>query len=169
MKKIYLILTIVCMLFGCGGPGYERNNEMATVNTPNWNEVMERINNDETFMFMVTFEGCPSCEYFIEKTLSKYITKHGFELNVINFKNDEWSDFSNQVTAFIRENPYTEEELKRAKYYDYTEEDREMGALLTPTLFFVQNGKVKDKLFGGNISAEDLDLMIVKYRLDEVK
>lgn len=169
MKKICLILTMICMLFGCGGPGYERNNEMATVNTPNWNEVMNRIDNDETFMFMVTFEGCSSCEYFIEKTLSKYISNHGFELNIVNFTSDDWSALSNQVTAFIRENPYTEEELKRAKYYDYTEEDREYGALLTPTLFFVHEGEIKDKLFGGNISGIDLDSMIMKYRLDEVK
>ena len=130
---------------------------------------MDRVDNDETFMFMVTFEGCPSCDYFIEKVLTGYMKNHGFELNLITFTSDGWSQLSEQVTAFVRENPYTKEELNKFKYYDYTEEDRQIGALLTPTLFFVQNGEVKDKLFSGNISVEDLDSMIVKYRLDEAK
>ena len=59
--------------------------------------------------------------------------------------------------------------LQDVEFYDYTEEDREYGALLTPTLFFVHEGEIKDKLFGGNISGIDLDSMIMKYRLDEVK
>ena len=170
MKKICLILTMVFMLFACSnGVGYERNTSMATLNNTDWETVMDRIDNDETLMFMVTFDGCPSCEYFVEKVLTGYMRNHGFELNLVNFTKDDWDNLSEQATAFVRENPYTEEELNKFKYYDYTEEDRQVGALLTPTLFFIQDGEVKDKLFSGNITVEDLDAMIVKYRLDEKK
>ena len=148
---------------------YERSKEMATINTLTWDEAMQRIDNDETFMFMVTFEGCTSCEYFVENVLSGYLKNHGFELNIINIMKDEWSGLYPKVSNFIKENPYTDAEFKRANYYDYTQEDREMGTLLTPTIFFVRDGEVKDKLLSGNISLEDLDSMIVNYRLDEVK
>ena len=169
MKKIFMLIGMIFILFACGGPGYEKNTQAATINTLKWDEVMKRIDNDETLMFMVTFEGCTSCEYFKENVLNKYIENHGFELNIVNFTKDAWNELSEEVANFVKENPYTQEEFERAKYYEYTDEDKEIGTLLTPSLYFVENGEVKDKLISGGISAVDLDSMISKYRLDKVK
>ena len=170
MKKLGLCLSLCFLLFGCiSGPGYERSTEMAKVNVNTWESMMDRIENDETFMFMITYEDCASCEYFIENVLSDYMDDHGFELNRVHFTQQLWADTMEDVKKFIIANPYAQEELNDAKIYDYTESDRQEGVLLTPTIYFIENGEVKDKLFSSNISAEDLDSMIIKYRLDEVK
>lgn len=163
MKRILMSLSLCFMLFGCAStPSYERNTGMATLNNTEWETIMDRIEKDETFMFMVTYDECSSCEYFIENVLSDYIRNHGFELNRVNFSNDSWERLKSDVEKFILANPYTNE-IKNLV------DDYEDGMLLTPTLYFVENGEVKDMLVGSEIKESELDAMIVKYKLDEVK
>ena len=163
MKRILMSLSLCFMLFACGnGASYERNTSTAILNNIDWQTAMNRVENDETFMFMVTYDGCSSCEYFIENVLSDYISDNGFELNRVNFSNDSWEDLRKEVEKFILANPYTTE-IKNLV------DDYEDGMLLTPTLYFVENGEVKDMLVGSEIKESELDSMIVKYKLDEVK
>ena len=163
MKKILMCLSLCLMLFGCNSTSnYKRSEEMATINNTTWESVMDRKENDETFMFMVTYEECTSCEFFIENVLSDYLTNHGFELNRVNFTNDLWSELKDEVRQFVIANPYTSD--IQDKVQDYEE-----GMLLTPSLYFIEDGEVKDMLVGGDIEEAELDAMIMKYRLDEVK
>lgn len=163
MKKILMILCLCFGLFACASkPDYERNSNMATLNNTDWDTVMSRIEQDETLMVMITYDECSSCEHFIENVLSGYIQNHGFELNRINFSDDSWEVYRDEVEQFIIDNPYTKE-IKNMV------DDYEDGMLLTPTLYFIENGEVKDMLVGSEIKESELDSMIVKYRLDEVK
>lgn len=163
MKKILMCLSLCFMLFGCSsGVDYIRSGEMATINNTSWEEVMKRKENNETFMFMVTYDECSSCEFFIDNVLSEYLVNHGFELNRINFSDTLWGELKDEVRSFILKNPYSKDIRDKVEGY-------EDGMLLTPTLYFIENGEVKDMLVGGDIKKTDLDSMIVKYRLDEVK
>jgi len=151
------------MLFACSsGVDYNRSGEMATINNTSWETVMNRKDNNETFMFMVTFDDCTSCEFFIENVLSDYLVDHGFELNRVNFTNDLWSELKDKVIEFVFKHPYASDIQNKVEGY-------EEGMLLTPTLYFIENGEVKDMLVGGDIKESQLDSMIMKYRLDEVK
>lgn len=163
MKKILMCLSLCFMLFGCTSKvDYERSSEMATINNASWAEVMSRIDEDETFMFMVTYDECSSCEFFIENVLSNYLVDHGFELNRVNFNDDMWSELKDEVRNFVLNHPYSNDIVIKVDGY-------EAGMLLTPTLYFIENGEIKDMLVGGDIKEADLDSMIMKYRLDEVK
>ena len=163
MKKIVLCLSLCFMLFGCAsGPGYERSEEMATINNTTWDKIEEKIENDETFMVLCTREECSSCEYFIENVLSNYLQNHGFELNRVHFLNSMSDEERLPIVNFVKEHPYSQKVIDTVD--DYVE-----GNLLTPTIYFIEDGEVKDMLVGGNITEKELDEMIVKYRLDEVK
>ena len=105
-----------------------------------------------------------SKEAILEKAVSAvdYIKDHGFELNRVNFTNDTWKTLKSEVEKFILANPYPDVIKKLVDGY-------EEGMLLTPSLYFVENGEVKDMLVGSEITEIELDEMIVKYKLDEVK
>ena len=163
MKRIGICLSLCLMLFGCVlEESYERNTEMATINQTTWNVIEEKIENDETFMVMCTREDCSSCEYFIENVLGEYLKTHGFELNIVTFMNSMSAEERKPISNFVKEHPYS-------KDITDTIDDYEEGMLLTPTIYFIENGEVKDMLVGGNVSEKELDSMIVKYQLDQVK
>ncbi|MGN1344928.1 MAG: hypothetical protein ACI4U3_10115 [Traorella sp.] len=165
MKKIWMCLGLCLLLTGCQ-KGYERSREMATINNVDFSEIEERIENDETFMFMCTREDCSSCAYFIENVLGSYLQNHGFELNRVDFLNSMSAEERKPIVEFVKANPYPDEIIQEV--ID-TLGDYEEGELLTPTLYFVEDGEVKDMLVGSRITEKELDDMIQKYRLDEVK
>ena len=161
MKKIWMYLGICFLLLGCQ-TGYKRSSEMATINNVDFSIIEERIENKETFMFRATVEGCSSWEYFIENVLSDYLQHHGFELNRVHFLNSMSDEERLPIVNFVKEHPYAQE-------YQNMVENYEEGELLTPTLYFIEDGEVKDMLVGSKITEKELDDMIQKYRLDEEK
>ncbi len=159
MKKLLLSLFVGLFLMGCqSAPDYERNEEMGSLNEITIEEVHERMDNKETFMFMFTQETCSNCQAFKEDVLSSYIKNHGFEYNEIVLSHDMDTE---PIYAFVEEHPNPEDMLPEGDYSIYD--------VLTPTFYFVENGEVKDIYVGGDMTTKIFDGYIQKYRLDEVK
>lgn len=159
MKKLLLGLGLVLFLGGCTkAPSYERSQEMGTIKTVQLEEMLERMENKETFMFVFTMAECTNCQYFKENVLADYLKTHNFEFNEVIL--DEAKD-RQAIFDFVKEHPNPEEFLPDG---DYKVDD-----VLTPTFYFVKDGEVEDILIGGNITEKQFDECIQKYQLDKVK
>lgn len=159
MKKLLLGLFVGLMLFGCSTekPTYERSEDMGQLNVITMDDVHEKMENKETFMFMFTQETCSNCIAFKQDVLSSYIKNHGFEYNEIILTLDMDTD---PIYEFVKEHPNPEEMLPEGfSIYD----------VLTPTFYFIEDGEVKDIYIGGDMNKKMFDEYIQKYRLDEVK
>lgn len=157
MKKLLLGLCMCLTLLGCSSkPDYERSQEMGTIKSVTLEDMLERMENKETFMFVFTMEVCSNCKAFKENVLSSYILNHNFEFNEVVLDNVEDTD---TVYAFVEAHPNPKEYLPEG----YTELD-----VLTPTFYFVKDGEVADIFIGGNITEKQFDSYIQKYQLDKV-
>lgn len=159
MKKIFIGLCMILCLSGCTKtPSYERSQEMGTIHTVQLEDMLERMENKETFMFVFTMVNCENCQYFKENVLSDYLKTHGFEFNevILDYAEDRQAIFD-----FVKEHPNPEEYLPSG---DYKVDD-----VLTPTFYFVKDGEVDEILIGGNITEKQFDECIQKYQLDKVK
>lgn len=136
---------------------YDRNTEMGTITTLTFDEAMKKIENKETFMFAFTMEECGGCLYFKENVLSKYIKNHGFEFNEVSIEKEE---DSKPIFDFVEKHPNPEK---------YLTDGHLPTDVLTPTLYFVENGEVKDIYVGAGITEDEFDQLIQKYQLDKVK
>ncbi|MGN1344927.1 MAG: hypothetical protein ACI4U3_10110 [Traorella sp.] len=158
MKKIFIGLWMCCMLLGCGNKvDYERSTEMGTISQITMDDVAQKMENNETFMFVFTQETCENCIGFKENVLSDYIKEHGFEFNEVVLSLDMDSA---PVFDFVKEHPNPKDQLEEG----FTEYD-----VLTPTFYFIEDGEVKDIFIGGKMDKKTFDSYIIKYHLDEVK
>lgn len=158
MKKFFVGMLTALMLMGCSpAVKYERSTEMGTLNQITFDEMYEKMENKETFMFAFTQESCQNCLYFKEEILSEYIVDHGFDYYEIVLTVTQ-KDLE-RATAFVKQHPNPE---------DQTPEGFEVTDVLTPTFYFVEDGELKD-IYVGVPAEKDFDALIVKYRLDEVK
>ena len=158
MKKFILGLCMSLALFGCSSqPSYDRSTDMGTIHTLSLDEVLERMENEETFMFAFTMESCHNCEDFKENILSDYIRDHGFEFNEVVLDNEKDPQ---SVYDFVAEHPNPADQILEG----YSETD-----VLTPTFYFVKDGEVEDIFVGANLTEKQFDEYIQKYQLDKVE
>lgn len=156
MKKILMMCLSFWLLCGCA-PSYERDESMARLNKVNMDEVVEKIENDETFMFVFTRVDCSSCLRFKEEVLAGYIVNHGFDFNEVVLEKD--SDDYFKAVAFVAKHPNPEEFL--------TDETMLPSDVFTPTFYFVEKGEVKEIYIGGDLSEKEFDELIQRFQLDK--
>lgn len=161
MKKLLLIFSMCFVLFGCDSkPKYERSSEMGTMKNTDIIEILEKMENDETFMFMLAFDFCPTCQWFKEDILPGYIKNHGFEFNLVEIS-PEMSDVKLEpVFQFIKDHPNPPEFLKEGQ----TETEP-----LAPSFYFIVEGEVEEIFIGPEMDEKKFDSFIQKYQLDKVK
>ena len=158
MKKLLLGLCMCLTLVGCGSkPEYNRSEEMGMIKSVQLEDMLERMENKETFMFVFTMENCSNCKAFKENVLADYIKDHGFEFNEVILDQIEKGK-QQAIYDFVEAHPNPKELLPEG----YTELD-----VLTPTFYFVKDGEVEDILIGGNITEKEFDGYIQKYQLDK--
>lgn len=157
LKKI-LTFCLVLLLAGCNDQvNYERSTESGVIKQITMEEVQNRIDNKETFMFVFTQESCHNCADFKENILNEYIADHGFEFNEVVLSLD--MDTA-PVFDWVKKHPNPTDQLEEGLY----PED-----VLTPAFYFIENGEVKDIYIGANMTKKILEEMVVKYQLDEAK
>ena len=156
MKKLLLGLCMsVALLGGCSSqPGYDRSAEMGTLHKLTLSEVLDRMENGDTFMFAFTMTTCHNCEDFKENVLSDYIGDHGFEFNEVVLDGED----PQLVYDFVAEHPNPAEFLS---------DGMSATEVYTPTFYFVKDGKVEDIFVGANITEKQFDDYIQKYQLDK--
>ena len=158
MKKKLIALCLGLLLVGCGqGVNYERSTEPGVIEKITMDEVLEKVDNKETFMFVFTQSSCPNCQDFKENILEEYIQTHGFVFNEVVLSYDMETA---PVFDWVEKHPNPVDQLEEG----FTQED-----VLTPAFYFVEDGEVKDIYIGGAMNKKILEEMIVKYQLDEVK
>lgn len=154
MKKIFVCLGLIFILIGCTQTSsYERNTDVGLVKTLTFEEVKEKIENKETFMFAFTMEECSACLWFKENVLSKYLKNHGFTFNEVFLEKEKDSQPLFDFTTTL------------SNTEDFMDENG--PTIPTPTFFFVKNGDVKEWTIGSNISEKEFDQLIQKYQLDK--
>lgn len=161
MKKILLVFSLCFMLFGCKQEvNYERSSEMGTINNTNMTEILNRIENKETFMFMLGFDFCTTCQWFKEDVLPSYIKNHEIEFNLVELSREMSDDELAPVFQFIIDHPNPPEFLKEGQ----TETEP-----LAPSFYFIVDGEVEEIFIGAEMDENKFDEFVIKYQLDKVK
>lgn len=156
MKK-FILSCMMAVLVGCS-PSYPRDTGVARLNRLSMDEVNEKIENDETFMFVFTQETCSSCLFFKENVLAYYMQDHGFDFNEVVLEMN--SDDFQKAADFVAEHPNPEQFLTS----DLLPTD-----VLTPSFYFIEDGEVMDIYIGGDLSEDEFDQLIQKYQLDRIE
>ena len=161
MKKLLLILSMCFMLFACESKQeYERSSEMGTIHHTKMVDILDRMENDETFMFMLGFDFCETCKWFKEDVLPGYIQNHGFEFNLVEISPEMSDEELDPVFQFIMDHPNPPEFLKEGQ----TETEP-----LAPSFYFIVDGEVEEIFIGPEMDEKKLDAFVQKYHLDKVK
>ncbi len=156
MKK-FILSCMMAVLVGCS-PSYPRDTGVARLNRLSMDEVNEKIENDETFMFVFTQETCSSCLFFKENVLAYYMQDHGFDFNEVVLEMN--SDDFQKAADFVAEHPNPEQFLTS----DLLPTD-----VLTPSFYFIEDGEVMDIYIGGDLPEDEFDQLIQKYQLDRIE
>ncbi len=129
MKKILLIILGVLTLSGCSS---------TNVVDLTFTELVEKLNNEESFILQITNDGCSACETFYPR----------FE-------------------EIINENDLTSYKINLAQLGDDTNEFNKLFNIQgTPTVIFIENGEENstyDRIYG----AVDNDKIIEKLTKQE--
>lgn len=106
MKKIKKIALLVLVIFLCSACGSSKAKSIS------YKELNKKLENKDTFFFVVIRDGCQHCENFIpklEEVLSEYDIE-GYTLNYSDLSKDEDEEFyskygvdSTPTTIFIKD------------------------------------------------------------------
>jgi len=145
MKKIMYITTLcfLLLLSGCGG--YTRDETPGALRTISVADMEKKMKNKEDFVIVFTQSWCAHCEKFRDM-LDEYLPKH----HVIVY----------DVVIDKDPNPDRSGNIKKIQTMDST-----------PSLYYVEKGKVKDELENGDdgITKEKFDSWVQNFKLDEKK
>ena len=149
MKKIMYITTLcfLLLLSGCGG--YTRDETPGALRTISVADMEKKMKNKEDFVIVFTQSWCAHCEKFRDM-LDEYLPKH----HVIVY----------DVVIDKDPNPDRSGNIKKIQSYFKTMDS-------TPSLYYVEKGKVKDELENGDdgITKEKFDSWVQNLKLDEKK
>ena len=149
MKKIMYITTscFLLLLSGCGG--YTRDETPGALRTISVADMEKKMKNKEDFVIVFTQSWCAHCEKFRDM-LDEYLPKH----HVIVY----------DVVIDKDPNPDRSGNIKKIQSYFKTMDS-------TPSLYYVEKGKVKDELENGDdgITKEKFDSWVQNFKLDEKK
>lgn len=149
MKKIMYITTLcfLLLLSGCGG--YTRDETPGALRTISVADMEKKMKNKEDFVIVFTQSWCAHCEKFRDM-LDEYLPKH----HVIVY----------DVVIDKDPNPDCSGNIKKIQSYFKTMDS-------TPSLYYVEKGKVKDELENGDdgITKEKFDSWVQNFKLDEKK
>ena len=149
MKKIMYITTLcfLLLLSGCGG--YTRDETPGALRTISVADMEKKMKNKEDFVIVFTQSWCAHCEKFRDM-LDEYLPKH----HVIVY----------DVVIDKDPNPDRSGNIKKIQSYFKTMDS-------TPSLYYVEKGKVKDELENGDdgITKEKFNSWVQNFKLDEKK
>lgn len=149
MKKLLLIISMCFMLVGCQKP-------LGNINQINMNEVLQKMENKETFMFMLGFDFCSTCQWFKEEVLPGYLKDHELEFNLVELSYEMSDEELNPVFQFILDHPNPPEYLLEGQ----TETEP-----LAPSFYFIVDGEVEEIFIGPEMDESKLDQFVQKYQL----
>lgn len=149
MKKVLFVFSLCFMLIGCQKP-------LGTINHTNMNEVLQRMENEETFMFMLGFDFCSTCQWFKEEVLPEYLKDHKLEFNLVEISPTMSDEELEPVFQFIIDHPNPPQFLGEGQ----TETEP-----LAPSFYFIVNGKVEEIFIGPDMDESKFNEFIQKYQL----
>lgn len=118
ITKILLLLFVLVLFTGCTKEE-ENSDDAKYLKEISYSELLEKIENKETFFFEVMQDGCSYCQAFTPKLISvlKEYEITGYKLNMTNLTEEEYEEF-----------------------------DKNFGIDGTPETIFITEGKEKTKL-----------------------
>lgn len=135
-KKTLLIglFVMIVLLTGCVATVENEIAEEDYLNLITLEEVVAKVDNGETFNFVLGNDSCPACVYYKEE-LIKFHKEEDYKFDYM-----EYNSNTNKELLY---------ELITEKFGEESEQ------LATPTTFFIVNGELKDKVVGA-IEAEKI-------------
>lgn len=148
MKRLLLALGLIAVLVvvGCSsenkGDEAEKNTDPVTYVEPA--KILDRIENKETFAFILGDETCSACQHYLDTTLRKMeddagVTLEFIELYGIENRGKEFDDVIKLINEHL---------------------DQQFEA--TPTTYFIVDGELADVVVGA-ISYDELLPMYESY------
>lgn len=129
-----LITLIISSLLGCST--IEDNTNSNYINLISLEEVIDKVDNKDSFNFILGNDGCPACVTYKEE-LKKLYDKEGYKFDYMAYGPEINQElFFELITEVLGENPQN---------------------VATPTTYFIVDGKVDEKIVGA-IRAEDIGL-----------
>lgn len=123
MKKIFIVLILLLLVVGCSKKDYTEIT---------YNELIQKINNQETFVLFVGADTCSACQ-IIKPKLTKVIQKHNindvYYIDIQDLGENESIDNIVRITG-------------------------------TPTLAFIKDGKeesIYNRIENGNASSKEIE------------
>lgn len=149
-RKIWTLVVVVLLIVAVGYYfliGRQGKTEIIT-----YDELQEKINNKEDFVYMMMMTGCPACEGS-EEMLQDYFRDHNFTMYMFNL-----TDFPSETE---------EEKANRDAYFENYRTVTESEGVYTPTFFVYEKGEIKDFHIGSFKTVDELDEFVVKHQLEK--
>lgn len=148
MKKILLLLMCLMMVCGCQ-TDYERDTNPGSMIEISVEEMVEKMENDETFVFLVSQTNCKGCQEF-EAAMEVYLPNHHVDIYYLVY-NRLKGDERKQALEIIQD------------YFP--------SMTQTPSLYYVVNGLQKDQLKSGEegLTKEKFDNWVYRWQIDKVQ
>ena len=150
MKKTLLLIVGMIVLIGtlaaCSGNNEDIGEDVNEINDKNYvvpGVILEDIDNEETFAFVISDKECPACQTYKENALKTFEETNpgkirSIEINNIQSRSDELEDIQTLIIDHL---------------------DEQFNA--TPTTYFIVNGELAN-IDVGVMEYEDL---LSKYEL----
>ena len=147
MKKIFLLLLCMMMVCGCQ-LDYERDTSAGSMIEISVEEMVEKMENDETFVFLVSQSNCKGCQEF-EAAMEVYLPNHHVDIYYLVY---------NRLKGEARKEALA------------TIQDYFPSMTQTPSLYYVVNGLQKDQLLSGEegLTKEKFDNWVYRWQIDKV-
>lgn len=140
------------MLCSCSSVDYKRDTSAGEYIAISYQELQNKIDNEEDFIVIFTQEGCNHCLEYKETVVNEYLKKHNVKLFefILSNEPDYSQDFFTGVQNFT---------------VSLTDE-MEKQFLGTPYTMIVQDGILQEGI-SGTIKEKDFDDLVIQYQLDE--
>lgn len=139
MKKIISVFIFLLLLLGC------RTN---TLYFSTIDDINNKIEDDQTFVFIITLENCSNCNDVFENTLNKYIKYSNYNFYEVEITAETSDGDKAKLFDFVDRYPYPE----------VHNIDENLGPqILAPSLYIFEDGALQMILVGNEITVDNLD------------
>ncbi len=147
MKKILFIFLCLMMICGCNME-YKRDTTAGAMIEITVEDMVQKMENDETFVFLVSQTNCKGCQEF-EDAMELYLPDHHVDIYYLVY------------------NRLKGDERKAALE---TIQDYFPSMTQTPSLYYVVNGLQKDQLKSGEegLTKEKFDNWVQRWQIDKM-
>lgn len=144
-KKYLIIIMLLFLLIGCSNNKNFNSNKEGYVLFSTVDQVLDKIDNDESFIVLFTQSSCTSCKKFYT-ILKSYLLNHHVILYDVTLDSESRS----------------KEETKKLLDKDFPD------LMFTPSVYYIKDGKNYSQLKFSDDMEKDFSDWVIKYDLENL-